>query len=95
MNKKNLITVVCYDQVEYWHSRKNALDFYRRGILDCEGSERDRYVNVYLSLEDELDVASDGCSWPIDYCELKGWVLKVGSPDGTRDYGGKIWYPID
>lgn len=95
MEKEKLIAVVCYDEIEYWHSREAAKKFYRRGIASCEGCERERYTNVYFSLDDGEDIASDGHSWTYDYCKLNGFILKVGSPDGTRDYGGKIWYPID
>ena len=95
MKKDKLIAVVCYDQIEYWHSRAKAKKFFRECALACEGCEKERYVNVYFSLDDGEDIAADGASWPYDYCKLKGWVVKTNAPDGTRDYGGKIWYPED
>ena len=84
-----LIRIVCYNHLEFWHSRKMAMDFYRKAIRNSEGSERDRYLNILWDLEDGemLCVDSVGCTNPIK--------LNIDSPDGTRDYGGEIWYPVN
>lgn len=86
-----MIKVICYDNIELWHSRKTAMEFFKDCIFNSEGAERDRYVNVYFDLEEGLDVCEDGASWPLEVCEKKGWYLKTDAPDGSRDFGGKIW----
>lgn len=30
--------------------RKDAIDFYLEGMMACEGSEAERYTNIYLQL---------------------------------------------
>lgn len=88
------IKIVCYNQVEFWSSRKKALEFYRKACRACEGSERDRYLNIVWDLEDKKPICHDGSSLPYDVLAKNNLVMKVGSADGTRDFGGKIWYPI-
>lgn len=87
------ITIVCYNQIEYWGSRKNALDFYRKATRACEGCERERYLNIVWDLEDKKTLCHDGSSLPYDVLAKNNLVMKVGSADGTRDYGNTIWYP--
>ena len=53
------VTTVCYNQKTVWSSRKSALDFYRDCIRNSEGSERERYVNIYFKLESGEDYATD------------------------------------
>ena len=96
--KKNIdgtdrIIVICYNRIEYWHSRKNAMDFFMECMLGCEGCEKERYTNIYCDLARGAILAHDGMSGT--YAELikNGWELNITSPDKTRDYGGKIWYP--
>lgn len=87
------IKIVCYNQVEFWSSRKKALEFYRKACRACEGSERDRYLNIVWDLEDNKDTCHDGSSLPIAVLESNNLICKTDAPDGTRDFGGKIWYP--
>jgi len=87
------ITIVCYNQIEYWGSKKNALTFYRNATRACEGSERDRYLNIVWDLEDNKPICHDGSSLPFSVLKKNNLIMQVGSPDGTRDYGNKIWYP--
>lgn len=56
---KDAVVVVCYNIADLWATRKAAMDFYTEGIYACEGSERDRYVNVVLDLKSGKDVARD------------------------------------
>jgi hypothetical protein len=82
-----LIRVVCYNQLEFWHSRERAMCFYREAIRNSEGSEQERYLNILWDLEDGEMLCEDGVG-----C-INPQKLNIDSPDGTRDYGGKIWYP--
>ena len=52
-------TVTCYNRTEQWKSRNAAIKFYRFGARCCDGSERDRYMSIYMGLEDGLDVVND------------------------------------
>lgn len=41
----------CYgDRMEFESSEK-AMDFFMQGMMACEGSERDRYTNIYCQLK--------------------------------------------
>ena len=52
------VTVICYNKKETM-SRKEAIKKYEEGMLCCEGSERDRYTNVYLDLISGKTVCTD------------------------------------
>lgn len=54
------VTVTCRGQREEWKSRAEALAFYRQGVRECDGSERERYLNVVLQLESGAKDVSDG-----------------------------------
>ena len=60
-----MVTVICYGKEEKWDSRKEAINYYEEGILCCEGSERDRYTNVYLDLIAGKDVCTDEEDWEV------------------------------
>ena len=89
-----MIKIICYNQVETWHKRANAKRFYYEAVLACEGSERDRYATILDYLEANCNICCD------DYVSeeeakvlaerLSKYITKA--PDGTRDYGNKIWF---
>lgn len=79
-----MVTVICYNRVEFWHSRKRAYQFYWGGVMACEGSERERYLNICNDLDQKKEVCTDGFSTPLSTYD--------GTLDGSRDYGGKINY---
>lgn len=59
MYKKNdIVTIRCYGK-EQKMSREDAKKFYLTCMACSEGSERERYTNVYLDLEDGLDYCTD------------------------------------
>lgn len=55
---KDPVRVTCYGETKTWE-RKDALEFFKGGILCCEGAERDRYVNIYFQLLDGAKEAYD------------------------------------
>jgi len=55
-----MVDVICYGRRDTWEDRNAAIRFYLDGMSCCEGSERDRYTNVYLDLISGKDVCSDG-----------------------------------
>lgn len=59
VKKLDTVTTVCYGKKQVWDSRKEAADFFLQAIAGTEGSERDRYVNIYLQLNEGCDVCSD------------------------------------
>ena len=54
----DLVTVICYGQKEVM-SRSAAIKKYKEGMMCCEGSERERYTNIYLQLIDGQKNCSD------------------------------------
>ena len=53
------VLITCYGETTAWASRKTAKEFYIQGMLACEGSERERYTNIFLGLESGLITCSD------------------------------------
>lgn len=49
--ENDIVTIHCYNQVEKM-KRKDAIKKYLEGMRCCEGSERDRYTNIYFDLID-------------------------------------------
>lgn len=62
MSKKlnDSVKVTCYGVTKIWDNRQDAIREFREGMMCCEGSERERYTNIYLQL-------IDGCTECIDY----------------------------
>ena len=54
------VTTVCYGEKRVWDSREDAMSYFLEGILNCEGSERDRYATVYAGLKNGDDYVTDG-----------------------------------
>ena len=52
-----LDTVTTQEQV--WDSRKEAADFFLEGISAAEGSECERYTNIYVKLISGYDYCTD------------------------------------
>lgn len=91
--KKNLVFVVCYNRIEKWNNRDNAIEFYAQGAEECDGSEAERYTNILAGLIDGKAVATDGMSISYGECKAKSLYRTTTAPDGSRDFGGKIWFP--
>lgn len=91
MAKKKYIIVVSY-QIEKWSNRKKAMQFYMDCIRNTEGAERDRYTDIYFDLADGLDICGDIDSY--EFLKESNLYFHFDNPEDTRDYGGKIWYPI-
>lgn len=49
-NKKDNVFVQCYGKLQLYNNRGNALAFFLTCMRCSEGSERDRYTNIYLGL---------------------------------------------
>ena len=55
-----MVDVICYGKRDTWNSREEAKKFYFDGMMCCDGSERNRYMNVYIALVNGDNVCSDG-----------------------------------
>ena len=89
------ISIVCYNRIEKWHSRTNALRFFRDCARNTEGAERDRYINIVWDLEDKKTVCHDASSLPYNTLKANNLYYTTIAPDGSRDYGNKVWYAKD
>lgn len=87
-----MITIVCYNQIETWHRRENAIDFFYDCMLNTEGAEQKRYINILIDLNDGRNKCHDGSSISYDIAKEEGRFYKTIAPDGSRDYNNKIWY---
>lgn len=52
MANTNTFTITCYGKTKRYpeSKREEMMKEYRMGMIACEGSERDRYTNIYLDL---------------------------------------------
>ena len=50
IRKVDGVITVCYGKREYWKSRAEAIRFFLEGVAATEGSERDRYSQIYAEL---------------------------------------------
>ena len=53
------VTTKCAGAEHVWDSREDALEFFFEGMLECEGSEADRYARIYAKLKAGETYASD------------------------------------
>ncbi len=45
------VQTICYDKVKTWESREKALEYFRVAMAYTEGSEHQRYCNIYMQLQ--------------------------------------------
>lgn len=55
-----MITTICYGEKKTFKTREEALQFYCECASWCEGSEKERYMNIVLELLAGKTVATDG-----------------------------------
>lgn len=93
--KTELITVICYNAIEFWKSRKRAIDFYREAARFCDGCEAERYTNIVWDLMDGKTLCHDGSSYGIDYLNEKNQYHQFPNGTNIRDLRGKREWPTD
>lgn len=54
------VETICYGDRDRWNSRFVAMEFFRMGMIMCDGCEADRYMRIYLDLYAGKKVGSDG-----------------------------------
>jgi hypothetical protein len=55
---KDIVKVTCYGTTKEYE-RQDAIKKFLEGMMFCEGSERERYVNIYLGLMKGCKEVSD------------------------------------
>lgn len=55
---KDAVKVTCYGKTEVME-REDALKEFFEGMMCCEGSERERYTNIYCQLVEGLNEVYD------------------------------------
>lgn len=53
------VTVICYGKETFFETRKEAEERYLGFMGMCEGSERDRYTEIYLQLKEGCSICTD------------------------------------
>lgn len=59
LDNKQVVCVVCYNKPELWRNKRAAMDFYEEGWRCCDGSEAERYSNVWYKLSKGYKLATD------------------------------------
>lgn len=55
-----MFTIKCYGKKTLKESeRKEQMAFYLQGVMECDGSERERYAKIYAELAEGLKYCSD------------------------------------
>lgn len=57
--KKEKITVICYGEEKIWDNREKAKEFYLEAMMNTEGSEKERYSNIFGDLCSGLTTCRD------------------------------------
>lgn len=57
--KSGEVTTVCYGKVEKWDDRAEAARSFLNAMMNSEGSERERYSNVYFGIIRGRDYCTD------------------------------------
>lgn len=55
----NGVVTVCYGQTQEWNSREKAARFFIEAMMNSEGSERERYSNVYFGIIQGFPICTD------------------------------------
>lgn len=53
------IVTVCYGKEESWESKETAEQFFLRAMMESDGSERERYTNIYIKLQMGMTFCTD------------------------------------
>lgn len=91
---ERVIEICCGNQIEQWRSRDLAMGFYLEGAMACDGSESERYMNIYSQLMHGSYECCDTDSETFLLCKIAKFYRKF--PNGTpiRDLYGKIEFPL-
>ena len=54
-----MVTTICYNTARTWRSREEAIEFFKGGIVNSDGAEKNRYINILMDLLEGKYVATD------------------------------------
>lgn len=57
----NYVKTICYGTERTFDDRQEAVDFYEKCVMNSEGSERERYVEILIDLRCGKTICSDKC----------------------------------
>lgn len=57
--KLNYVKTICYGKERTFDDRQEAVDFYENCVMNSEGSERERYVEILIDLRSGKTICSD------------------------------------
>ena len=57
--KLDAVKITCYGETKVWDDRQEAIKEFLEGMACCEGSERERYTNIYLQLIEGCEECED------------------------------------
>ncbi len=57
--KLKTVKTICYGEEKIWDNREEAMAFFFQGMVASEGSEQQRYTNIYLKLQIGMEICSD------------------------------------
>lgn len=55
----NYVKTICYGTERTFDDRQEAVDFYEKCVMNSEGSERERYVEILIDLRCGKTICSD------------------------------------
>lgn len=50
MDMTDKVVTVCYGMEQFWDSREEAENSFLEAMMNSEGSEQERYTNIYCQL---------------------------------------------
>ena len=59
LKPEKTVKTICYGEEKIWDSRRAAMDFFFDAMMGSDGSEKQRYTNVYTKLLMGWEVCSD------------------------------------
>ena len=54
-----MLTTICYGEKKEWKNRQEAAGFFLNAMMDSDGSERERYTNIYVDIISGKSVCTD------------------------------------
>ena len=55
-----MVTTICYGEKQHWENRDKAIAYFMQAMAGSEGSEHERYANVFYALLKGKVVCTDG-----------------------------------
>lgn len=91
---ERVIEICCSRSIEQWRSRELAMDFYLQGAMECEGSESERYLNIYSQLKYGSFECCDEDESIFNLCKIARRYMKFPNGTSVRDLFGKVEFPV-